>query len=98
MGALSMIHTGTSHSLCNSLVTPTDILVQRKLGPSCGALKYPAVQGHIATATPVVIVLAGHGRQESAGSERERYVPAGQAERGNIQMLIETPVSRSHDL
>ena len=50
------------------------------------------MQGHIATATPVVIVLAGHGRQESAGFEREWYVPAGQAERGNIQMLIETLV------
>ena len=58
--------------------------MQLKLGPSRGALKYPAMQGHIATVTPVVIVLAGHGRQESAGFECERYVPAGQAERGNI--------------
>jgi len=46
--------------------------VQLKLGPSCGALKYPAKQGHIATANPLVVVLAGHGRQESAGSECER--------------------------
>ena len=40
-------------------------------------------------ATPVLIVLAGHGTQESGGSERERYIPAGQAERGNILMLEE---------
>jgi len=42
--------------------------VQLKFGPSCEALKYLAMQGQIATATPLVFVLAGHGRQESAGS------------------------------
>jgi len=43
------------------------------------------MQGQIATATPLVIVLAGHGRQESVGSEL--YIPAGQTERGNVQVL-----------
>ena len=59
--------------------------MQLKFGPSCGALKYLAMQGQIATATPLVIVLAGHGRQESVGSEL--YIPAGQTERGNVQVL-----------
>ena len=62
--------------------------MQAKPGPSPAALKCPAMQGQIATGTPlVVVVLAGHVRQEPAGSECEWYVPAGQAERGNVQML-----------
>ena len=61
--------------------------MQAKPGPSPAALKCPAMQGQIATGTPLVVVLAGHVRQEPAGSECERYIPVGQAERGNIQML-----------
>ena len=48
-------------------------------GPSEAFLENPFKQGHSATATPVVIVLSGHGRQEVTGSVAERYVPAGQA-------------------
>jgi len=59
------------------------------------------MQEQFATATPLWFVLAGQGRQESAGSVRERYVPAGQAKGGNVQVLrttlIEALVSRSHD-
>jgi len=50
-------------------------------------------------ATSVLIVLSGHDRQESAGSER--YIPAGQAKGGNIQVLritlIEALVPRSRE-
>ena len=57
------------------------------------------MQEQFATATLLWSVLAGQGRQESAGSVRERYVPAGQAKGGNIQVLrttlIEALVSRS---
>jgi len=41
-------------------------------GSFCGALKCPAMQEQFATATPLVVVLAGHGTQESEGSKRER--------------------------
>jgi len=63
--------------LVTSKLQPTDLPVQPTFGPSRGALKYPPIQGQIATATPLWSVLAGHGRQESAGSEHEQYVPAG---------------------
>ena len=56
-----------------------DLRLQPSIGQSSGALKYPAMQGQLATATPLVTVLAGHDRQEPAGSEDERYFPAGQA-------------------
>jgi len=59
-----------------------DLRAHPTSGPSCGALKCPAMQWQVATATPLVVVLAGHGRQESAGSGRGRYIPAGQAVKG----------------
>jgi len=48
-----------------------DLLAHPISGPFCGALKCPAMQGQVATATPLMDVLAGHGRQESARSECE---------------------------
>ena len=56
-----------------------DLRQHPSIRQSCGALKYPAMHGQLATATPLVTVLAGHVRQEPAGSEDERYIPAGQA-------------------
>jgi len=56
--------------------------VQAIFWPSCGVLKYPSRQGQVAKVTLFLTVFAGHGRQESAGSGRGRYIPAGQAVKG----------------
>ena len=46
--------------------TEVDLREHATSGPSSGALKCRVMQGQLATATPLVVVLAGHGRQESA--------------------------------
>ena len=52
--------------------------MQPTLAFSRAALKNPAIQGQTATATPLLMVFAGHELQE-LGSDSERWVPAGQA-------------------